>query len=221
MNRIPVLVLCDDLWHPGEIIRKGLTGIAQDKYAFDFVYDAKDTLTPEMLTRYPLIICCKSNQISCANTHEWFEPGVAEVQPSDLADFVRRGGGYLALHAGLSWYPEDKTGMKEFNGSAFIKHPPRCDVDIRVTGPEHPVAQGIEPFTLRDEHYELAMYCNDADVFLRSSSLTGGDQVAGYTRLMGEGRFCALTPGHILSVFENEMMQRLILNAMAWCLKEA
>ncbi len=221
MNPIPVLVLCDDLWHPGEVVRRGLMSIPQSQYAFDFVYDAKDILTPEMIARYPLIICCKGNMINGGNHHEWFQPKVAEVQPSDFESFVRRGGGYLALHGGLSWYLDDQTGMTRFNGCAFVRHPDRCDIDLRVTKPEHPVAQGVEGFTVRDEHYELAMTCEDADIFLRSASLTGGDQVAGYSRVMGEGRFCALTLGHILSAWEHPMYQRLILNAMDWCLKNA
>lgn len=219
MSKLPVLVLCDDLWHPGEVIRRGLMTIPQDQYEFDFVYDAKDILTPEMIARYPLIINCKSNQINGANTHEWMDPQVTEVQPADFADYVRRGGGFIALHSGLAWFDNDQSGMKEFNGSVFVQHPPRCEVNVRVTA-DHPVAQGVESFTIRDEHYELAMRCDDADIFLRSTSLTGGDQVAGYSRLMGDGRFCAIAPGHILSVFENEMMQKVLLNAMAWCLKK-
>ena len=64
------------------------------------------------------------------------------------------------------------------------------------------------------------MVCDDADVFLTSRSEKGGVQSAGYTRLIGDGRLCALTPGHTLDVWENEAFIRLLTNAMEWCLKE-
>ena len=43
-----VLVICDDVWHPGEVIMRGLKGVGEGKITFDFVMDAKDILTPEI-----------------------------------------------------------------------------------------------------------------------------------------------------------------------------
>ena len=60
----------------------------------------------------------------------------------------------------------------------------------------------------------------DADIFMESVSEKGGTQPAGYTRLLGEGRLCALTPGHTLDVWENEQFMRMFTSAMEWCLKE-
>lgn len=220
MSKIPVLVLCDDYWHPGEVIIRGMQAMQQTKYAFDFVCDAKDILTPSFLEKYPLVICCKTNSINAANQHEWFQPNVSEVMPEDIYRYICKGHGYLAVHSGLSFGKDDPSGMVQLNGSYFVRHPDRCDVTLQVTSPDHPVARGIDTFVTRDEHYEIAMTCEDADIFLKGTSQTGGTQVAGYTRLMGEGRFCALTPGHILDVWEQPMFCKLLMNAMAWCMKE-
>jgi len=36
-----VLVLCDDLWHPGEVILRGMRKIDRSKYDLDFVMACK------------------------------------------------------------------------------------------------------------------------------------------------------------------------------------
>ena len=80
--------------------------------------------------------------------------------------------------------------------------------------------EGITDFVIRDEHYGMEMTCEDADIFLESSSEKGGVQPTGYTRTMGKGRLCALTPGHTLDVWENPLFQKMFTNAMEWCLQE-
>ena len=85
---------------------------------------------------------------------------------------------------------------------------------------EHPVTQGVLGFTERDEHYELADIAPDAEILLTTHSATGGDQVGGYVRSLGRGRLCALTPGHVLGVWENPEFQKLVKNALRWCMGE-
>lgn len=214
-----ILVLCGDLWHPAEVVQRGMKGLEQYGFTFDFVEDAKDILTPEMLDDYPVIINCKSDSISHANNHSWFDKSHTEVMPSHLEAWVRKGGGFLSLHAGASFYESDTTGYKEFLGCWFIKHPPRCDVEVRITA-EHPVTAGVNNFVVRDEHYELGMVSQDVQLLCTTHSATGGDQVGGYVKEMGEGRVCMLTPGHILSVWEHPEYRKMLVNAIRWCGKE-
>ena len=35
MSKTWILVVCDDLWHPAEIIERGLNALPQDKYDFE------------------------------------------------------------------------------------------------------------------------------------------------------------------------------------------
>ncbi|MDD2268783.1 MAG: ThuA domain-containing protein [Eubacteriales bacterium] len=215
-----VLVLCDDRWHPAEVIEKGLAARADGRFQFDVMKAVKDILTPERLKKYRLVICCKSNSVIAANDAPWFEYGVTEVCPEQFEEYVRAGGGFLAVHSGLAYMKERCPAYNALVGSTFIGHPPRCTVNLKVEKPAHPVMEGVGDFTIRDEHYALEMLCDDADVFLKSTSETGGVQPAGYTREMGDGRLCVLTPGHTLDVWENESFMRLFTNAMEWCLKE-
>ena len=80
--------------------------------------------------------------------------------------------------------------------------------------------QGVAAeFSIRDEHYQMEILAEDADIFLTSHSETGGSHTAGYTREMGQGRLCVLTPGHTLSVWQNKEFQKIFLNAVKWCLE--
>ena len=214
-----VLVLCDDIWHPAEVIEKGLADL-QDKVAhFDFVRDAKDILTPELIASYPLIMNCKSNNLTAGNEADWFEQGVTEVGPAEFEAYIRAGGGLLSVHAGNTYHEDNCMEYAKLIGNAFVTHPPRCEVEISVTA-DHPVTAGVEDFTLRDEHYEIRMLAEDAQEILESRSLSGGRQTAGYVRTLGKGRICVLTPGHILAVWQHPMFRKLLINAMDWCAGE-
>ena len=214
-----ILVLCGDEWHPAEVVQRGMKGLEQYGFTFDFVEDAKDILVPEMLDRYPVIINCKSDDITHANVHKWFDNSSTEVTPADFEAWVRKGGGFLSVHAGAAFHADDASGYKEFLGCYFIKHPPRCNVEVRLAG-EHPVTAGVNNFTIRDEHYELGMVADDVQLLFTTHSATGGDQVGGYVRHMGDGRVCMLAPGHILSVWEHPEYQKMLVNAIRWCAGE-
>ena len=215
-----ILVICDDVWHPAEVIEKGILSLAAEDDQFEFVKAAKDILTSEMIAEYPLIICCKSNNVTSGNPAPWFENTVTEVMGGEFRSYVEQGGAFLAVHSGNVFMGEG-DGIKEYTefvGNRFLSHPLRCEVILKKEK-EHPVMCGVEEeFSIRDEHYQMEILAEDADVFLTSHSETGGIQVAGYTREMGKGRLCVLTPGHTLSVWKNREFQKIFRNAMQWCL---
>lgn len=214
---IPVLVLCDDVWHPAEVIERGLRELKSEEFVFDIVKDAKDILTPEMLERYPVIMNCKGNNLTVGNEAPWMEEGVTEVGPKELEAYVKKGGGFLSVHSGNSFMAEQCKAYTDFVGNSFVTHPPRCEIRVNVTE-AHPVTEGVTSFVIRDEHYQLDHIAEDAKILLESVSQTGGTQVAGYVRTMGEGRICVLTPGHILAVWQKKEFQQLLVNGLKWCM---
>ena len=72
------------------------------------------------------------------------------------------------------------------------------------------------PFTVIDEHYHMQVDGENSYVFLTSQS-DHGLQPAGWTRNECAGRVCVLTPGHNVDVWLHPDYQRLISNAMEWC----
>ena len=225
-----VLFLYDDYWHPYDVIDRGLSSFGERLGAFDFEFirTAKDILTPAMLPEYSVVVNAKSNQINGANTEPWFEAGVTELLPADFEAYVRAGGGFLALHAGSAYWhgsvpvrdPDRFSGPNDdylrLVGASFDGHPPRCAVTVYPFG-EHPITRGAPSFTARDEQYRLSGTAPDCNIILKSRSEAGGEQIAGYTRRLGKGRLCVLTPGHHIEVWRSGAFQTLLLNAIAWC----
>lgn len=208
-----VLLLCDDQWHPAEVIEQGIKPL-EALYHFTVIKNAKDILTPEMISKYHVIICCKSNSVNSSNHFPWFEEGVTEVCPKEFEEYVRNGGGFLSLHAGNT--SKEGEAYTEFVGNYFVGHPPRCTVEVKVAA-QHPVTANVKDFTIRDEHYNIRLTAPDAEVFLKTYSETGGEQIGGYARTIGKGRLCVLTPGHVLSVWHQEDFKQLLCNAINWC----
>lgn len=213
-----VLVLCDSPWHPAEVIELGLAPLEGDEFHFVFVKAAKDILTPERIAEFPLILCCKGDQVTEANANPWFEDTVTEVGPKEFEDYIRAGGGFIAIHAGT--IGKENTPYSDLVGCVFHGHPLRCSVDVKITD-AHPVTEAVSPsFSIRDEHYQTEVTASDAQVLFRTTSESGGDQPAGYVREIGEGRLCALTPGHCVDVWYHPDYQKLLINAMRWCMQK-
>ena len=212
-----VLVLCDDTWHPGEVIVRGMRPLQKQGFNFDFVMACKDILTVKMLEDYDVIVNARGDCHSPGNhTAVWFEDGVTAVMPDDFKAYVEEGHGFIALHAGNTYTRERRKDMAEFIGNDFITHPPQCTITANPAG-DHPIMKGIGSFTFRDEHYMIDVHAEDADVFMTSTSETkAGTQVAGYTREIGKGRLVVLTPCHNCAVLESDEYAQILTNAINW-----
>jgi type 1 glutamine amidotransferase len=122
----------------------------------------------------------------------------------------------VTVHAGTSRY-EKLNLMNDLIGGAFTRHPDPCEVRIEPRN-GHPLTAGVSAFTVKDEHYFMQMDAKDADVFLHSHSVHGV-QPAGWSRAVGAGRICVLTPGHNLEVWLHPEFRKLLANALRWAAK--
>ena len=203
------LVLCDDYWHPARVPRAGLSGLQDQGFDFDWIEDARDW-SAEQMTEYPLVILTKSNHVSSADQSGW----MTEKVQSAFVEYVRKGNGLLAVHSGTAGYQET-TILRSLLGGVFTHHPEQCMVTMEMQS-DHPLTTGIPPFTVKDEHYFMAMDDSHADVFMTSHS-EHGEQSAGWRRTEGAGRVAVLTPGDNLEVWLHPAYQALLLNALRWC----
>lgn len=80
----------------------------------------------------------------------------------------------------------------------------------------HPLVAGMTPFTVFDEHYQMALDDQEVDVFLTTTS-EHGTQPGGWTRTEGTGRVCMICPGHNVEVWLEPSFQTVLLNALRWC----
>jgi type 1 glutamine amidotransferase len=206
-----ILGLCDDFWHPAEVIQKGLTGLSQFGFEFNWIENANEWSASKM-AKYPMVILAKSNNISSADETPWI---TETVQDAFLA-YVQNGNGLLVLHSGTAGY-EQMVVLRALMGGVFRNHPDQCPVTVDPIA-DHPLTKGSEAFTLVDEHYMMQVDDDQVNVFLTTKS-AHGKQPCGWTRTEGTGRVCVLTPGHNLAVWQHLSYQRILLNALHWCSK--
>lgn len=202
------LVLCGDVWHPARVPRAGLVGLEGAGFAFDWLEDARDW-SLEMMQAYPLVLLTKSNNISSKDSSAWMTPPVEAA----FADYVRRGGGLVAVHSGTADYA-DAPVLRALLGGVFAHHPDQGPVTVRPQA-DHPLTVGVKPFTIHDEHYFMALDDPRADIFMTTTS-AHGRQPGGWRRTEGSGRVAVLTPGHNLEVWEHPFFRALLLNTLSW-----
>ena len=204
-----VLVLCDDYWHPARIPREGLGALTATEFAFDWIEDAREW-SPETMMRYPLVILTKSDNITAADRTVW----MTDTVQAAFSEYVRKGNGLLAIHSGVAGY-EQKLLLRSLLGGVFTHHPDQCPVTVTPRA-GHALTAGSSPFTLKDEHYFMALDDAGADVFTTTNS-EHGEQPGGWRRVEGSGRVAVLTPGHNLEVWLQPSFQTLVRNCLRWC----
>jgi len=208
-----VLVLCNDEWHPAATVRAGLAPLAGPDLQFDFIEHAGDW-SVEQLHDYPVVIVTKANKLSHNELAPWMLPEIENA----FVNYVSRGGGLLVIHSGSAGYQETPR-FRALIGGVFVRHPAQCLVSFEPQA-RHPLTQGVEAFTLQDEHYEMALDDPNADVFAYTQS-EHGRQPGAWTRREGVGRVCMLTPGHNLPIWLHPAYQRMIRNALTWCANDS
>jgi len=206
-----ILVLCDDFWHPARIPREGLRALAEAGFSFDWIENARDW-SSEHMAQYPVTILTKSNHVSSTEQTEW----MTEPVQAAFHDYVCNGNGLLAIHSGTADYAQ-KPVLRRLLGGVFTHHPEQCPVTIEPHE-GHPLAEGSAAFTMKDEHYFMALDDQEADVFVTTRS-AHGEQPGGWLRTERNGRVVVLTPGHNLEVWLHPSFQTLLLNSLRWCNK--
>ena len=203
------LVICDDYWHPAAVVRQGLGALGDAEFAFDWLEDAHEWSACR-LGAYPLVVMAKSDNVSASDRSPWVTDGVQQA----FVDYVRSGHGLLVIHSGTAGY-RDMPVLRGLMGGTFLSHPPQCPATI-TPKEGHPLTAGSSPFTMQDEHYQMALDDAAADVFLTTTS-EHGSEPGGWTRTEGQGRVCVLTPGHNVEVWLHPSFQALLRNGLRWC----
>jgi type 1 glutamine amidotransferase len=206
-----VLVICGDAWHSAETIRRGMMPLRGSGFEFEYLEGDAGNLAAR-LPDFSVVALAKANMISATDQRPWVAPPAVLA----LQDHLRRGRGVVAIHAGTSRY-ESSPEMMALIGGLFEHHPEQCAVTVEPCA-NHPLAAAVAEFTVRDEHYFMAMSDAASVVFLHSRS-AHGVQPAGWTRAVQGGRVCVLTPGHNLKAWLHPEFQKLLLNALRWTAK--
>ena len=221
-----VLLLCDDKYHPGHVPTEGTAPLKSKGYEIDVITNGSE-FDPQALQNYSAAIMSKSDHVSELDTTGWKTGSIQQA----FIDYVENGGGLLVTHSGLV-AGEDTQALDMLIGSKFKFHPDQTKVFVEAVKP-HPITKNVQPFWETDEHYELEILADDADIIMASYAPAQGspensaespyanapDKInpCAYVRRQGKGRVCVLTPGHNLQVWLNPNFQQLLDNALNWC----
>jgi type 1 glutamine amidotransferase len=188
-----------------------LEAIQRTEFTFDWIEDARNW-NPKIMMTYPLVILTKSDNVSATDRTGW----MTDTVQAAFSEYVRQGNGLLAIHSGLAEY-EQKTVLRGLLGGVVVHHPEQCPVAINPLM-EHPLCAGSSPFTVKDEHYFMALDDSRADIYMTTMSVNG-EQPGAWRRVFGNGRVVVLTPGHNVEVWLHPSFQALLLNSIRWCSK--
>ena len=149
----------------------------------------------------------------------------------NLDDYVRHGGGFMAIHSATDSLKNHKA-YGEMIGAVFSQHPwgPKETVMIRVEDPTHALAKGVfekEEFKFNDEIYEfrepydrkrlhviLSLDLAKSDKPNRSLRRTDGDFPIAWTRSHGQGRVFYCSLGHATSTFPDPTVLKFWLRGI-------
>lgn len=137
-----------------------------------------------------------------------------------ICDFVAQGKALIGIHCAADSFTDDPVFVAMLGGK-FRTHPEQLDIATEIVDAAHPIMQGVEPFTVRDELYLFSDY-NPDNVHLlaqtRSYDDNGPIPIA-WTREPGQGRLFYLSLGHNPSAMTDSHWQRLFQNGVEWALR--
>lgn len=134
-------------------------------------------------------------------------------QTTALAEWVRGGGALLGVHSATVSGIENPA-FKALLGGRFISHPPQFVFTVAPTYRPHPITEGVEAFSVKDEMY-IQEYERDVDIHMVTVD-RGVAYPMVWSRTEGRGRVAHITLGHDEKVWSHPSFQRLLLQALDW-----
>jgi type 1 glutamine amidotransferase len=207
-----IYLLMEDVWHKRDVILPGMEAAlgAGGCIATDNPEEIPwDTLERDA----SIFVSQKGNDMDLPGGGRLFWINAERTQR--LQGFVNAGGGLLFIHCGMVLGSADPL-YRKLTGGIFLRHPEQCPVTYAPIRNSHPIVEGVEPFTVPDEHYYCELLVEDIHPFMISGSAGNPASLAGWCRESGAGRCVTLIPGHTREAAENPNMTRLIRNAVKW-----
>lgn len=218
-SRPHALVLIGDQPHEPGHIEEGLRPVFDATGVVPHFTVDVNALSAQNLAKVQLLVILRDGLMRPRQdnrTHfTWMKP---EQERAAVA-FVEGGGGFLNLHNALGLYPADGPYLRLVGGQ-YTGHGPLERFQIEVVDANHPVTQGVDSFFVADEQHTPRFDEQQIHLLLRSRSDDGKTAAAGWVREQGRGRVCHLANGHTLEALLHPMFQKLMRNAVRWCVRQ-
>ncbi|HUS90843.1 MAG TPA: ThuA domain-containing protein [Phycisphaerae bacterium] len=198
-----VLLLIGGTYHPFEACAKiaGHLLKSSGRYALTVTDDREALAKP--LGKYDAVMI-----YTCGGAF-------TDAQQAGLRDFVRGGGGLVAIHSAnaISGECADYIALV---GSRFATHPADHKFEqVRIVDASHPATTRMKDFSLVEELYVLKDLRDDVQVLAETSYL-GRPMPVMYARTEGKGRVFYTALGHGARQWRVSGFQRSLLHGLDW-----
>lgn len=209
------LLLSGDYWHATAPFHPAL------KHALGDAVDAltlrahPDSFDAESLRDTDLLVLCKESVVPGTHNTPQQRNWLFREQELEILRWVEGGGLLFVWHSGAAGYSED--GLQTVFGGRFMGHPPIHPFQVKVTRPDHPLAAGVEEFTVTDELYHFSVEDSEAfQVFLEGVSDEHGiTEPIAWTHTHGQGEVITYLLGHLAPTLKHASSRQLLSNLVA------
>jgi type 1 glutamine amidotransferase len=217
-SRPHALVLIGDQPHEPGHLEEGLRPVFEAADVIPFFTVDVNALSAQNLAKVQLLVILRDGLMRAQRDHGtqfiWMTP----EQERAVVAFVEAGGGFLNLHNAMGLYPANGPYLN-LVGGRYIGHGPLERFQVEVVDSAHPITRGVDSFFVADEQHTPPYDEGRVHILLRNRSDAGKTAAAGWIREQGRGRLCHLANGHTLEALLHPMYQRLLCNAVRWCLQ--
>jgi type 1 glutamine amidotransferase len=215
--RPAALVLIADRYHEPEHLEAGLRPAIQAAGVTPYFTVDVAALSGENLTKVDLLVILRDGMLWPEGPDKPYKIWMSPAQEKAVVDFVEGGKAFLNLHSSMGLYPENGPYLNLVGGK-YIGHGPLERFRLEVADPNHPITQGISDWCAADEQH-TPPHQPKVRLLLRNRSDDGKTAAAGWAYEPGRGRLCHLASGHTRDALEHPMFQRVLRNAVEWCLR--
>lgn len=199
-ERLDVLFIGDRGHHQPEARLHDVFGpLLRSGFAVDWEDDLSH-ITPGLLEDYDCVLMY-ANQAQHAVVPPAFFRG--------LQNFVREGGGFVALHCTSGCFMDSQEWL-EFVGARFVSHGTEV-FQQEIVAEQHEVMEGWENFTAWDETY-VQTHHKEGRIVLTMR----GDEPWSWVRSEGKGRIFYSASGHDERVWKEPAFLEMLVRAMDW-----
>lgn len=146
-------------------------------------------------------------------------PGYAGKPKSALAQLGQTAQGIFLLHHALLAYPHwpvwhALTGLTEPWAGFGYEHD--RTLQVHIADPDHPITQGLKPWEMIDETYQMNEPDGDSHILLTLEA-ERSMRAIGWTRHYKQSRVFCLQSGHDNQTWQNAQFRTLIQRGILWC----
>ncbi len=216
------LAILGDDWHCVAPLYTSIVG-ALKKRGYEPVTIVDYNVPFDEFDRYDLIAMSRNawEHVNYYREHD-VDPSVKRgtcwltaAQEQKFEDYVEAGGSVLLHHDAIGFYLKGRA-ITRLAKAYFIRHPAIVNIEVSPTGRMPELTEGVTPFTVADEEYEVEMDETRTTVFLESHSPEHGRAPQGWAHDHGRGKVAVLIPGHSNEVLTHAMVRRCLQNAIDW-----